>query len=95
MASNWGITSIVCAPARKKTFHVNSSYSKCMRSQPENQKAVRVELYKPVSVVKEIKWCFCQSYQRMTSAAWFAKNLLFTHQPLDSSDMLSESSESA
>lgn len=64
-----------------------------MWSQPENQKAVTVQLYEPVSVVREMRWYFWKCNQSLTRGAWFTKCMLFIKQPLDSADTLSEGSE--
>lgn len=73
----------------KKTLTIST----CGRNR-KTKKAVTAKLYKPVSVVREMKWCIWKCNQRMTRGASFAKRLLFfTQQLLDGTDMLSEGSE--
>lgn len=45
---------------------MRTTYSKYTRSQPESRKPVTVQLYKPVSVVRETKWYFWKCNQRLT-----------------------------
>lgn len=53
---------------------MKASYNKYVRSHPENQKAVTVQIYNPVLVVREMKWYFWKSNQSLTSGVWFAKD---------------------